>query len=71
MKRFVLPELFPAFVLLAMGVLIHVLEHSGGTLGNLVAIGLFGVAVWVVYRPQKLIAAARAVAQSASWRRPQ
>ena len=71
MKRFVLPEMVPAYVLLTMGALIYVLEHSGTTLGHLVAYGLFATGTWIVYRPQKLIAGARAVAQSASWRKPQ
>lgn len=70
MKRFVIPEMVPAYILLAMGVLIYLLEHSGSTLTHLVALGLFGLGVWIVYRPQKLIAGARTVAQSASRHKP-
>jgi len=71
MKRFVLPEMVPGYVLLAMGGLIYVLEHSGGTVAHLMAFGLFGIGVWIVYRPQKLIAGARAVVQSTSRHKPQ
>jgi hypothetical protein len=64
MKRFVLPDLIPAYVLLAMGALIHFLEHSDGTWVQLAVLPLFGVGVWIVFRPQKLIAGARAVSRA-------
>lgn len=61
MKRFVLPELLPSYVLLAIGALIYLLMGSGGTLTHLMAYGLFAVGTWIVFRPQKLIAGARTV----------
>jgi hypothetical protein len=60
MKRFVLPELMPSYVLLAMGALIYLLESSGGTLARLAALGLFAAGVWIVFRPRKFTAGARA-----------
>jgi hypothetical protein len=64
MKRFVLPELMPAYVLLAMGALIHLLENSDGTIAHLGALALFPAGVWVVFRPQKLTAGATAVSRA-------
>lgn len=61
MKRFVALELMPAYALLTMGVLIHLLESSGGTFPRLVSFGLFAVGAWIVFRPQKLIAGARTI----------
>jgi hypothetical protein len=60
MKRFVLPELMPSYVLLAMGALIYLLENSESTIAHLGAFGLFAVGAWIVFRPQKFTASARA-----------
>ncbi len=60
MKRFVLPELLPSYVLLAIGALIYLLMGSGGTLAHLMAYGLFAVGTWIVFRRQKFTAGARA-----------
>jgi hypothetical protein len=60
MKRFVLPELVPSYVLLAMGALIYLLENSESTFAHLGAFGLFAVGAWIVFRPQKFTAGARA-----------
>jgi riboflavin transporter FmnP len=60
MKRFVLPELMSSYVLLVMGALIYLLESSDGTFAHLGAFGLFVVGAWIVFRPQKFTAGARA-----------
>ena len=60
MKRFVLPELMPSYVLLAMGALIYLLENSESTIPHLGAFGLFAAGAWIVFRPQKFTAGARA-----------
>lgn len=60
MKRFVLAELLPSYVLLVMGVLIYLLERSETTFAHLVAVALFGAGVWIVFRPQKFTAGATA-----------
>lgn len=63
MKRFVLPELMPSYVLLAIGALIYLLMGSDSTLAHLVALALFAVGVWIVFRPQKFTAGARAASR--------
>jgi hypothetical protein len=59
-KRFVIPELMPSYVLLAMGALIYLLESSDSAFAHVGAFGLFAVGVWIVFRPQKFTAGARA-----------
>ncbi len=60
MKRFVLPELMPSYVLLAIGALIYLLESSDSTFAHLGTFGLFAVGTWIVFRPQKFTAGVRA-----------
>jgi hypothetical protein len=64
MKRFVLPELMPSYVLLVMGALIYLLMGSDSTLAHAMALALFAVGVWIVFRPQKFTAGARAVSRT-------
>jgi len=60
MKRFVLPELVPSYVLLAIGALIYLLESSGSNVAHLGVLGLFATGTWIVFRPEKFRAGARA-----------
>ena len=60
MKRFVLLELMPSYVLLTIGALIYLLESSDSTFAHLAAFGLFAVGTWIVFRPQKFTASVRA-----------
>lgn len=60
MKRFVLPELLSSYMLLVMGGLIYLLERSESTLAHLVSLALFAAGAWIVFRPQKFAAGARA-----------
>ena len=64
MKRFVLPELMPAYALLVTGALIHLLENSGDTYAHFGVPALFAVGVWIVFRPQKFTAGARVVSRA-------
>jgi len=60
MKRFVLLELLPSYVLLAVGALIYLLESSRSTVGQLIALVLFAAGTWIVFRPRKFTASAKA-----------
>jgi hypothetical protein len=60
MKRFVLPELMPSYVLLVTGALIYLLESSDSSFAHMGAFGLFAVGAWIVFRPQRFTAGARA-----------
>ncbi len=49
MKRFVLQELAPGYVLLAIGGLIYLLENSESALAHMGVVGLFAVGTWIVF----------------------
>jgi hypothetical protein len=71
MKRFVGSEFWPAYALIAIGLLIEALIQTGSALGYVVASGLGAVGVGIVFRPQSFHPMRGVAPQSGSWRRPQ